>query len=128
MIRGRSIRIHLGAGAVGRSCKLTKLMNPCFSREVFNHPMLTRPMIGYFIFYHFEASSMGFQNQFLEPRIGSIARIYLIQIGLGIAVIGIGRFIVLQEGRGPNRCCTYFFNIIQVLHNSPDVTPVTTSR
>ncbi len=86
--------------------------------------MLYAAVVENHVHYDFDAACMGFFNQLLVFFVGTEARVYLVVVCGGIAVIGTAGHVVFQYRSKPEGCDAEVGEVVQVLFDAGKVTAV----
>ena len=80
--------------------------------------MLYAAVVENHVHYDFDAACMGFFNQLLVFFVGTEARVYLVVVCGGIAVIGTAGHVVFQYRSKPEGCDAEVGEVVQVLFDA----------
>ncbi len=87
MVEFRAVRVVLGRErAVGMGV-FRPLVHPVPEREILHPPVGVSAVVGHYVHDHPEASGMGLADEFAVFEVAAEARVYLVVVGAGVAVV-----------------------------------------
>ena len=117
----RGIGVHVGGEADVGAGVGVELVYPVVEGEVLHPPMLGAAVVGDDVHNHLDALAVGLRHEFAVEGIAAEARVYLIVVRGGIAVVRLLGRIVEQQGGRPYSCGTEVGDVVEVVDDTLDV-------
>ena len=121
----RGVRVGCGRELPVRTCECRVLVNPVVVRQIVHPPVCRATMVRHNIHNDFQTFVMGCVDECAVQFVATVARVDMIVVGAGVAVVGLRGFVVQQQRRAPNGCGTQRFDGVQVVNYTLEVSAMT---